>query len=70
MVLIGALQVLWKDNVSTNYVADCRSACVVVFNEMIGVAVCLIEETELRLAAQEREEVLEGQTRHRSKCHL
>ena len=25
MVLIGALQVLWKDNVSTNYVADCRS---------------------------------------------
>ena len=28
VVLIGALQVLWKDNVSTNYVADClRPIC-------------------------------------------
>ena len=45
---------------------DARPACVVVFNEVKEVAVCLIEENEVSLVAQKREEVLEGQTRHRN----
>ena len=45
---------------------DARPACVIVFNEVIEVAVCLIEETKVHLVAKKREEVLEDQTRHRN----
>ena len=44
---------------------DTWAACVVIPDQVIKVAVGFIEETEVGLRREVREEVLEGQTRHR-----
>ena len=40
VVLVGALIALWKDNVSTNYVADCR--CTACEAQLLSTAFCLL----------------------------